>query len=100
MYEPMSLEGLDTQSEDVLKAIEDHVTDIALGPALTLSTHSSSIKVRFDVLGKTDAEIYNRVAKVIDAIVRHTGLELRVNSSSVEAHQGVEHKVVGKVAVG
>jgi len=85
MVDPMSAEVLSANSEDVIEAVLNHASEIALGPALAVNSHECSIKLRFDVLAKTDAEIHKQVAKVIAIIVRETDLELHVSRSSVEA---------------
>jgi prephenate dehydratase len=90
MTAPMSEEVLDANSDDVLDAVERNAADIALGPAIALNTHTCSIKLRFDVLAKGDAEIYKQVAKVIAVIFRDTDLELQVSRSSIEAPQEEE----------
>ncbi len=87
MVDPMSEEVLAANSEDVIEAVLNHASEIALGPALAVNSHECSIKLRFDVLAKTDAEIHKQVAKVIAIIVRETDLELHVSRSSVEAMQ-------------
>lgn len=91
MYEATSEEILDAYSDEVLEAIDKKVADIALGPAMTLNPHASSIKLRFDVVGKTQSDLYGRVAKVMRAITQNTGLELHADRSRVEAHpEGAE----------
>jgi hypothetical protein len=87
MAEPMSEEVLDANSDDVLEAVESHAGDVALGPAIALNMHTCSIKLRFDVVARNDADIHNQVGKVIAIILRETDLELQVSRSSIEAHQ-------------
>lgn len=90
MAEPMSEEVLDANSEDVIEAVEAHAADIALGPVIALNMHSCSIKLRFDVLAKSDAEIHKQIGKVIAIILRETDLQLEVSRSRVEANQDAE----------
>lgn len=85
MLEPMSEEVLDANSDDVLEAVEAGASDTALGPAIALNTHTCSIKLRFDVLAENDAQVHEKIAKVIAVIIRDTDLELHVSRSSVEA---------------
>lgn len=85
MVDPMSAEVLDANSEDVINAVLNHAADLALGPALAVNPHSCSIKLRFDVLAKDDAEIYGQVSKIVGIILRETDLELVVSRSSVES---------------
>lgn len=90
IYEATSEEVLDAYCDEVLEAIEENVADIALGPAMTLNPRDSMIKLRFDVLGKSQHELYNRVATVIKAITKNTGLELHADRSRVDTHPGDE----------
>ena len=98
MVEPMSAEVLDANSDDVMEAVTEHASDIALGPATALNTGTCSIKLRFDVLAKNDAEIHKQVGKVIATIIRETDLELQVSRSSVEAHGDTEDAKTGEFA--
>lgn len=98
MLEPMSEEVLDANSDDLLEAVEAGAADIALGPAITLNTHSCAIKLRFDVLAEDDAQVHEKIAKVIEVILRDTDFELHVNRSSVEAQQEAEESHAGKFA--
>lgn len=86
IYEATSEEVLDAYCDEVLEAIEANVADIALGPAMTLNPHSSMIKLRFDVLGDSQEELYDQVASVMRTITENTGLELRADRSRMSAH--------------
>lgn len=90
MVEPMSEEVLDANSDDVIEAVEAHAADIALGPVISLNTHSCSIKLRFDVIAANDAEIHKQVGKVIGTILKETDLQLAVSRSSVEARDDAD----------
>ena len=90
MVEPMSAEVLDANSDDVMDAVLGHAAEIALGPAVALNVRTCSIKLRFDVLAKNDAEIHKKIGKVIALIQRETDLKLALSRSSVEAHQDAE----------
>lgn len=98
MIEPMSAEVLDANSDDVMDAVIDHAGDIALGPAVALTPSTCSIKLRFDVLAKNDAEIHQRVGKVIAIIERQTDLKIIVSRSSVEAHHEPDDMQTGEFA--
>jgi hypothetical protein len=90
MVEPMSEEVLDANSDDVLEAVEAHAADIALGPVIALNTHSCAIKLRFDVLAANDAEIHEKIGKIIAIILSETDLALQVSRSSVETHNDAD----------
>jgi hypothetical protein len=98
MVEPMSAEVLDAHSDDVMDAVLGHASEIALGPAIALNPRSSTIKLRFDVLAKDDAEIHKKIGKVIAMIVRKTDLSLEVARSSVEAHDDAPRASSGQLA--
>lgn len=72
MADPMSV---DADSDDVMDALQDHASDLALGPVVALNMRTCSIKLRFNVLGATDAEIHKRISEVIAIIERDTDLE-------------------------
>lgn len=98
MVDPMSEEVLDANSDDVLEAVETGASEIALGPAIALNTESCSIKLRFDVLAENDACVHQRIAEVIEIILRDTDLELHVSRSSVEASQDADEAQTGEFA--
>ena len=98
MVEPMSEEVLDANSDDVLEAVENGAADIALGPVLSLNTHTCSIKLRFDVLAENDAQVHERIARVISVILRDTDLELHVSRSEVESACETETSTAGQFA--
>lgn len=66
-------------------AIERGASELALGHVVSLDFRESKILLLFDVLGDTDAEIYEKLAEVIRVILRETGLPLRV--ARVEARE-------------
>lgn len=98
MVDAMSEEVLDANSDDLLEAVENGAADIALGPAIALNTHTCSIKLRFDVLAANDAEVHQKIARVIEVILRDTDFELHVNRSSVESQQDAEEATDGELA--
>lgn len=96
MADPMSEEVLDANSDDVMEALIDHAADLALGPVVALNMHTCSIKLRFNVIAKTDAEIHKRIAKIISIIERET--ELEMVRSSVEAREDIADSPTGEMA--
>lgn len=72
----MSEELLDAYSDDVMEALAKSAGDVALGPAIALNLGTSTIKVRFDVLGDDDAELHGQVSEVLKVIERDTHLVL------------------------
>lgn len=88
MEDPMSFEVLDRNSDDLLEAVEQHASDIALGPTVTLGMKQCAILLRFDVKAKSDGEVYRKIAKVVDAIEKNTGMTFVRNSSDVNATDG------------
>ena len=83
--EPVSEETLDRHSDEVTEALERGGAELALGLVVSLDIPNSTIGLLFDVLGDTDAEIYEKLAEIIRVIRRETGLPLRV--ARVEAEE-------------
>jgi hypothetical protein len=97
MVDPMSEEVLDANSDDVLEAVENGAAKIALGPAIAINLESCAIKLRFDVLAENDACVHQRIAEVIEIILRDTALELHVSRSEVEAAREAEEQQTGEL---
>lgn len=74
MAEPITEEVLDSYSDEVLATLEESAGDVALGPAVALNPHTSTVKLRFDVLGADNAEIHRQVSEVLTLIERDTRL--------------------------
>lgn len=74
MAEPITEEVLDSCSDDVLATLEERASGVALGPAVALNPNTSTIKLRFDVLGADNAEIHRQVSEVLTIIERDTHL--------------------------
>jgi hypothetical protein len=88
---PISEDALDASSDAVLEAVERHAAEIALGPALVVSPHERAIKLRFDLLAATYAELHERVAAVLAVIEREADLRIDSVRSAVEVYaQGDE----------
>jgi len=96
MSDPMSEEVLDANSDDVMDAVQNHASDLAIGPVVALNMATCSIKLRFDVLGTTDAAIHKRIAQVIAVIERETDLEMV--RSRVESREDMTDSPTGKMA--
>lgn len=96
MADPMSEEVLDANSDDVMDALLNHAADLALGPVVALNMHTCSIKLRFQVIARTDAEIHKRLAKIIEVIERKA--ELEMIRSRVESREDVADAPAGEMA--
>lgn len=81
--EPVSEETLDLHADEVTEALERGATDLALGHVISLDIPNSTIGILFDVLGDSDAEIYEKLAETIRVILRETGLPLRVAKADI-----------------
>ncbi len=88
MTDPMSEDVLDANSDDVLDAVIQHGSHVALGPAVALSLKDCSIRLRFDAFVERDADAYRRIAEVVDIIEEHTDLKVVKTKTAIEA--GVE----------
>jgi len=80
MAEPLSEEVLDAYSDEVIDTLAESAGGIALGTAVALNPGTSTIKLRFDVLGRDDAEIHRQVSEVLAVIERETDLVLARSS--------------------
>lgn len=96
MVDPMSVEVLEANAEDVIEAVIDHGASIALGPALAVNPNECAIKLRFDVLASDDAAIYREISKVIEIILRETDLVLA--KSNVETQEESNEAPTGDFA--
>jgi hypothetical protein len=76
--EPVPEDVLDAHADEAADAIERNAADLALGHTVSFDVTQSRVLLRFDLLGDTDAEIYEKLAEVIRVILRETGLPLRV----------------------
>lgn len=83
--EPVSEETLDLHSDAVSEALDRGAADLALGHVISLDIPTSTIGILFDVLGDSDAEVYEKLAQIVRVILSETGLPLRV--SRVEANE-------------
>jgi hypothetical protein len=79
--EPVSEETLDLHGDEVMNALEHGAAEIALGFVISMDIPNRTIEILFDLLGDSDAEIYEKLAEVIRVILRETGLPLRVAKS-------------------
>lgn len=83
--DPISEEVLDANSDDVLEAVEKHAADIALGPAIAVNEHEGAIKLRFDLMVGTVAEVHEKISAVVAVIERETDLVIEAMRSAVES---------------
>lgn len=82
--EPMSVEVLDANSDDVLEVVQAHAHDVALGPTISLRTADAAILLRFDLLIASESDAYRGVARVVEVIEQHTDLRFESSRSAVE----------------
>jgi hypothetical protein len=88
----MSEEVLDANSDDVIEAVQAYAEDLALGPTIGINTYECAIKLRFDVVASSDAEVHKKIAKVIAVIEKHT--DIKVQRSTVESQREPEDDAV------
>ena len=82
--EPVSEEILDRHGDEVTDALEGSAADLALGHVISIDVPNSTIGILFDVVGDSDAEIYEKLAEIIRVILRETGLPLQVAKTEVK----------------
>jgi hypothetical protein len=80
----MSEEVLDANSDALLEAVQRHAADIALGPTISLNLDDLAIRLRFDVLAATEAEVHRAIADVLDIIEQHTDIVIVRSRSATE----------------
>jgi hypothetical protein len=81
---PVSEDILDAHSDRAADAIERSAANLALGHVVSFDIRQQRVLLRFDLLGDSDAEIYEKLAEVIRVILRETGLPLRVAKAEVK----------------
>jgi hypothetical protein len=84
--EATSEEVLDANSDDVLEAVEQHASNVALGPTISLNLEHCAIRLRFDVLADHMPEVHKKIAQVLGIIEKRTDLEF--SRSNVAAQTG------------
>jgi hypothetical protein len=82
--EPVSEDVLDAHADLAGDAIERSAAHLALGHVVSFDIRQCRVLLRFDLLGDSDAEIYEKLAEVIRVILRETGLPLRVARTEVK----------------
>lgn len=80
----MSEEVLDANSDALLEAVQRHAADIALGPTISLNLNDLAIRLRFDALAATEAEVHRVIADVLDVIEQHTDIVIVRSRSETE----------------
>ena len=85
----MSEEVLAANAERVLDAFIADPSNSALGPALSVNPLDGVIKLCFDVQAASDGDVRRQVRRVVIAVGRETGLDLRVRQIRIEAWSDV-----------
>jgi len=80
----MSEEVLDANSDALLQAVQRYAADIALGPTISLNLNDLAIRLRFDALAATEAEVHRVIANVLDVIEQHTDIVIVRSRSETE----------------
>jgi len=80
----MSEEVLDANSDAILEAVQDHGSDIALGPTISLNLRDLAIRLRFDVIAPTEAQVHRAIADVLQIIEEHTDIVVVRSRSETE----------------
>lgn len=83
--DPVSEEILDANSDDVFEAVEQHAAKIALGPAVAVNELENAIKLRFDLIAESAAEIHQQISEILAVIERETDLVFRSARSAYES---------------
>ncbi|HEV3284185.1 MAG TPA: hypothetical protein VG010_08265 [Solirubrobacteraceae bacterium] len=80
----MSEEVLDANSDALLEAVQSYGADIALGPTISLNLRELAIRLRFDVIAPTEAQVHRAIADVLQIIEEHTDIVVVRSRSETE----------------
>lgn len=80
----MSEEVLDANSDALLEAVQKYGSDIALGPTISLNLRDLAIRLRFDVMAPTEAQVHRAIADVLQLIEEHTDMVIVQSRSATE----------------
>ena len=80
----MSEEVLDANSDALLEAVQSYGADIALGPTISLNLRDLAIRLRFDVIAPTEAQVHRAIADVLQIIEEHTDIVVVRSRSETE----------------
>lgn len=80
----MSEEVLDANSDALLEAVQSYGADIALGPTISLNLRDLAIRLRFDVIAPTEAQVHRAIADVLQIIEEHTDIVVIRSRSETE----------------
>lgn len=80
----MSEEVLDANSDALLEALQSHGSEIALGPTISLNLRDLAIRLRFDVIAPTEAQVHRAIADVLQIIEEHTDIVVTRSRSETE----------------
>lgn len=80
----MSEEVLDANSDALLEAVQLYGSDIALGPTISLNLRDLAIRLRFDVIAPTEAQVHRAIADVLQIIEEHTDIVVVRSRSETE----------------
>ena len=80
----MSEEVLDANSDALLEAVQKYGADLALGPTISLNLRDLAIRLRFDVIASTEADVHRSIADVLQIIEEHTDIVVVRSRSETE----------------
>lgn len=81
----IQLDELDQSSDEVLDAVVEFASEIALGPTVALHLPDAAIRLRFDLVAQNDAIAYRKISEIVEVIETHTSLEIVTSKSAVES---------------
>lgn len=80
----MSEEVLDANSDALLEAVQAHGAALALGPTISLNVRDLAIRLRFDVIASTEADVHRAIADILQIIEEHTDIVVVRSRSQTE----------------
>lgn len=80
----VSEEVLDANSDAILDAVQSYGAGIALGPTISLNLRNLAIRLRFDVIASTEAQVHRTIADVLQIIEEQTDIVVVRSRSETE----------------
>jgi hypothetical protein len=75
---------LDANSDALLEAVQAYGADLALGPTISLNLRDLAIRLRFDVIAPTEADVHRAIADILQIIEEHTDIVVVRSRSEAE----------------
>jgi hypothetical protein len=75
---------LEERAELIHQAVEEHASHIALGPVVSGQFDPPRVELDFSVAASSRAELFQRIAELVEILETHTGIERATGASMAE----------------